>query len=107
MLDRFAGLLGASLTVVALVLVLLVVQLATQVYAFVDLARRGAVRGGNKWVWAVVIALGNLPGAIAYLAAGRPTAEADVSGASSRENAAGVEAARHAVDALYGPGDRR
>ena len=85
MLDRFARLLGASPTVAALV-------------------RRGAVRGGRKWVWALVIAVGNLPGAIGYLAAGRLMPEADVSGGAS---AAGGEAARRAVDALYGPRDQR
>ena len=105
MLDRFARLLGASPTVAALVLVLIVVQLATQVYALVDLARRPAVRGGRKWVWALVIALGNLPGAIAYLAAGRPAPEA-VSGAGSGTSSPGRDAARRAVESLYGPRDR-
>lgn len=104
MLDRFARLLGASPTVAALVLVLIALQVATQVYALVDLARRDAVRGGRKWVWALVIALGNLPGAIGYLAAGRPMQAADVSGGAS---AAGSEATRRAVDALYGPRDGR
>ena len=107
MLDRLARLAGVSPTVAALMLVLLVVQLAMQAYALVDLARRDAVRGGNKWVWALVIALGNVPGAIAYLAAGRPMKEADVPDAGSGANASGVDAARHAVDALYGPRDRR
>jgi hypothetical protein len=107
MLDRFARLLGVSPTVAAIVLVLLVVQVATQAYALVDLARRGAVRGGRKWVWALVIALGNLPGAIGYLVAGRAMPEPDVSGAGSAANAPGGEAARRAVDALYGPPDRR
>jgi hypothetical protein len=107
MLDRFARLLGASPTVAALVLVLIALQVATQVYALVDLARRGTVRGGRKWVWALVIALGNLPGAIGYLAAGRLMPEADVSGAGSGASAVGGEAARRAVDALYGPRDGR
>jgi len=107
MLDRFARLLDVSPTVAALVLVLIAVQVGTQVYALVDLARRGAVRGGRKWVWALVIALGNLPGAIGYLAAGRMTPEVDVSGVGSGASAAGGEAARRAVDALYGPRDQR
>ena len=104
MLDRFAQLLDVSTTVAALVLALIIVQVATQVYALVDLARRDSVRGGRKWPWALVIAFGNLPGAIAYLAAGRPTPQADVSGAGS---GAGAESARRAVDALYGPRDKR
>ena len=105
MLDRFARVLGTSPTVAAFVLVLIVVQVATQVYALVDLARRDAVRGGRKWVWALVIALGNLPGAIGYLAAGRPTPEAP-SGGGSGTSTAGREAARRAVESLYGPRDR-
>ena len=107
MLDRFARLLDVSTTVVAILLALIVVQVATQVYALVDLARRDAVRGGRKWVWAVVIALGNLPGAIAYLAAGRAAPEVDVSSAGSGASAAGAEAARRAVDTLYKPRDQR
>lgn len=103
MLDRFARLLEVSTTVAAIVLALLVAQVATQAYALVDLARREAVRGGRKWVWALVIGLGNLPGAIGYLVAGRPTPEVHVSGAGSGASAAGGEAARRAVDALYKP----
>jgi Phospholipase_D-nuclease N-terminal len=107
MLDRFARLLEVSAPVAAILLVLVVAQLATQVYALVDLARRDTVRGGRKWVWALVIALGNLPGAIGYLVAGRPAQEVDVSGAVSGASTAGGEAARRAVDALYGPRDRQ
>jgi hypothetical protein len=108
MLDRFARLLEVSTTVAALVLALVIAQVATQAYALVDLARRDAVRGGRKWVWALVIALGNLPGAIGYLVAGRSAPEVDASGAGSGASAAGADAARRAVDALYGPrGGRR
>ena len=107
MLDRLARLLEVSTTVAALVLALLIVQVATQVYALVDLARRDTVRGGRKWVWALAVALGNLPGAIAYLVAGRSEPEVHVEGAGSGADAAGREAARRAVDALYGPRDGR
>jgi hypothetical protein len=107
MLDRLADLIGVSRTVAALVLALIVVQVATQVFALVDLARRDAVRGGRKWVWALVIALGSLPGAIGYLAAGRTTSDADVSGARAGTSAGGAESARRAVDTLYGPRDQR
>jgi hypothetical protein len=103
MLDRLARLLDVSTTVAAIALVLIVAQLATQAYALVDLARREAVRGGRKWVWALVILLGNLPGAIAYLAAGRPTPQVDVSGGDSGASVARGDAARRAVDALYKP----
>ena len=104
MLDRFARLLEVSNTVAAIVLVIIVAQLATQVFALVDLARRDAVRGGKKWLWALVIAFGNLPGAIGYLVAGRVAPDVvSTSGAST----AGGEAARRAVDTLYGRRDQR
>lgn len=107
MLDRFARLLEVSTTVAAILLALIVAQVATQLFALVDLARRDSVRGGRKWVWALVIAFGNLPGAIGYLVAGRTPPEVNVSGAGSGASTAGGEAARRAVDALYGPRDRR
>jgi phospholipase D-like protein len=105
MLDWLALRMHVSTTVAALVVVLIVVQLATQFYALVDLARRDTVRGGPKWLWVLIIAFGNLVGAIAYLAVGRkvPTAPASDGGAA----AAGSDAARRAVDALYGPRDQR
>lgn len=107
MLDRIARLLDVSTTVAAILLALICVQVATQLYAFADLARRDAVRGDRKWVWALVIALGNLPGAIGYLVAGRPTRATDVSGLNSGANTVGGETARRAMDALYGPRDGR
>ena len=107
MLDRFARMLEISTGVAAIMLGLLVLQVATQVYALVDLARRDTVRGGKKWVWALVVALGNLPGAIAYLAAGRTPPAVDVPGAGSGASPAGGDAAHRAVDAQYGSRDRR
>jgi drug/metabolite transporter (DMT)-like permease len=105
MLDRLALVLHVSTTVTAIILLLVAVQLATQVYALVDLARRDEVFGGKKWVWALIIVLGNLLGAIGYLVGGRLTPAVDVSGSSA--STAGGEAARRAVDALYGPRDER
>ena len=107
MLDRFARMLDISTGVAAIMLGIIVLQVATQAYALVDLARRDAVRGGKKWVWALVIAFGNLPGAIAYLAAGRTPPEVDVPGAGSGASTAGGDAAHRAVDALYGSRDQR
>ena len=103
MLDRFARFLDVSTAVAVILLALIIVQVSMQAYALVDLARRDVVRGGRKWVWALVIAFGNLPGAIGYLVAGRPAQMMDVSGA----NTAGGEASRRAVDTLYGPRDSR
>jgi phospholipase D-like protein len=102
MLDWFARRLEVSTTVAAILLALLAVQLATQIIALVDLARRQAVRGGKKWPWALAIALGNLPGAVAYLAVGRTPSAAEMTG--QRSGASG-EAARRALDTLYGPRD--
>ena len=100
MLVRLARLLQVSTPVAVIVLALGVVQVTLLVFCLVDLARRDAVRGGRKWVWALIIVLGNLPGAIAYLVAGRPAPTLDAPGGVS---AAGSDAARRAVDALYGP----
>jgi len=104
MLDWLARRLEVSPSVAAILLVVIVAQVSTQVYALVDLVRRDTVRGGRKWVWAIAIAFGNLPGAIAYLAAGRTPPTADVPSASGA-SAAGDEAVKRAVDALYGPRD--
>ena len=107
MLERFTQMLGVSTGVAAVLLGVIVLQVATQVYALVDLVRRDAVRGDRKWVWALVIALGNLPGAIAYLAAGRMPPPVDVGRTGSGASTAGGDSARRAVDALYGPRDQR
>ena len=46
------------------------VQIAVQVAAARDLGKRNRVRGGNRWLWVVIILL-LLPGALAYFAFGR------------------------------------
>ena len=101
MLDRYARLMGTSTAVAAIIVALVIVQVGTQIYALVDLARRQAVRGGRKWPWALVIALGNLPGAMAYLVAGRTVAGVEAAEAPSRASAADGEAMRRALDTLY------
>jgi hypothetical protein len=107
MLDWLARRLDISPTVAGIVLGLIVVQLALQLYALADLARRDRVRGGRKWLWALVIAFGNVVGAIVYLAVGRSPAKIDIPATASGASTAGGEAARRAVDALYGPKDQR
>ena len=104
MLDWLALRMHVSTTVAALVVALVAVQLTMQVYALVDLSRRDTVRGGPKWLWVMIIAFGNLVGAIAYLAVGRTGQAAPPSDGGAA--AAGSDAARRAVDALYGPRDR-
>lgn len=107
MLDRLARMLEVSPAVAAMLLALIAVQIALQVYALVDLARRDAVRGGKKRVWVLVIAFGNLVGAIVYLAVGRTVPTTDVPGAGSGASTAGREAAGRAVDTLYGRRDKQ
>ncbi len=60
-------------TLILVLLPLVLVALALQIFALVDLYRRdkSRVQGGNKWVWLAVILLINPVGAIAYLLAGR------------------------------------
>jgi Phospholipase_D-nuclease N-terminal len=107
MLDWLAGRLHVSPTVAGILLGVIIVQLALQLYALADLARRDRVRGDRKWAWVLVIAFGNLVGAIVYLAVGRPSAEVDIPAGGSAASTAGGEAARRAVDALYGSRDQR
>jgi ABC-2 type transport system ATP-binding protein len=59
-------------TVVALIIPLIVVQLAMLILAIADLLRDDRrVRGGNKGVWAVVIVFVNILGPILYFLVGR------------------------------------
>jgi len=48
----------------------IVLQIALMVVALVDLARRERTRG-PKWVWVLVIVLGELLGPVVYLLFGR------------------------------------
>ncbi|MDP7620155.1 MAG: PLDc N-terminal domain-containing protein [Dehalococcoidia bacterium] len=60
-----------SFLVILAILLFVFFQLGVQVLAGIDIGRRKRVRGGNKWIWVWVILVGLLPGAIAYLVAGR------------------------------------
>jgi len=57
--------------IILLLVPLVVIQLALWFFALRDLRRRSRVKGGNKWVWVVIIMLGELIGPILYLAVGR------------------------------------
>jgi uncharacterized membrane protein len=107
MLNWLAGRLHITQTVAGILIGLTAVQLAVQLYALADLARRDRVRGDRKWLWVLVIVLGNLVGAIIYLAIGPAPGEVDIPAGGSAASTAGGEAARHAVDALYGKRDQR
>lgn len=56
---------------IPLLIPLVVIQLALMTVALLDLSRREKVRGGRKWVWALVIIFVNTIGPIIYLVAGR------------------------------------
>lgn len=80
-----------------------VAQLAFEVYALVDMLRRPASEltlGGRKWLWAVIILGVNWVGAILYLLAGRRPVPAS----DPRDASTGASFEASAVDALYGPG---
>lgn len=53
-----------------LLIPIVLLQLGLQVWALVDLVKREAVNG-PKWVWALIIILGEFLGAIIYLIVGR------------------------------------
>jgi len=108
MIDTIAEALGVSVSVVWGLAGLLVVQLAVQVWALVDLARRPRVRFDKKWIWAlIIIFLGNsFIGPIVYAAVGRNvTGEAAVEGGISAPR--DEETTRRAVDSLYGSDEPR
>jgi hypothetical protein len=48
----------------------IVLQLALMIFALLDLIRREKTRG-PKWLWAIIIVLGELLGPILYLLIGR------------------------------------
>jgi 4-amino-4-deoxy-L-arabinose transferase-like glycosyltransferase len=80
---------------------LVVVELALDVVALVDLYRRPSERvvGENKWLWVAIIVLVSLFGAIIYLAAGRKPALADDAAVAAPVRPSDI------VDSLYGPRD--
>ena len=59
--------------ILMLAIPILLIQIGLQVFALVDLYRQPKVRG-PKWVWAVIIILGEFIGAIVYLVIGRKEA---------------------------------
>ena len=105
MLSDLADKLGVSESAAVAIAVLLVVQVALQLAAIVDLVRRpNAAVKPNKYVWILVILLANLLGPILYFAIGRQSVE------TVEEPVAETPAASRAqtaADLLYGPDDKR
>jgi hypothetical protein len=54
-----------------LVLPLILIELGLMIFALVDLVRRPRVKGGNKWLWVIVIVLINIVGPLVYFVVGR------------------------------------
>jgi len=55
----------------ALIIPLALIELGLMAFALRDLLRRERVRGGNKWLWGVLIVFFGMIGPIAYLLLGR------------------------------------
>ena len=94
--------LGLSPAMLAAIGVLVALQLVLQVAALVSLARTPSSRiafGGRKWIWVLIIVLGEILGLTVYFAVGRVPALTQ-----ERPGARPVSGlARIAADALYGP----
>lgn len=58
---------------ILLILPLAAIQLVLMIIALTDLIKRdrSEVKGGNKWVWALVILLGSMIGSVLYLMLGK------------------------------------
>jgi hypothetical protein len=79
-------------------LLLAVLQCILQIFCVIDLVRRPAVTGGNKWLWGVLIVAGGLLGCLFYLGLGR-----NLNVVLEGDEAAGNDhATKRAIDDLYG-----
>ena len=56
---------------ILLIVPLVVVQLGLIAFALYDLVRRKRVKGGNKWLWGIIIVVVNIIGPILYFVLGR------------------------------------
>jgi len=109
MIANIAELLEVSTSVVWALVALVVVQVAVQVWALVDLARRRRVRFDAKWLWAVVIIVfgSSFLGPILYAAIGRNVVQEPETLDESASEPSSVDRTRRAVDALYGKDEDR
>ncbi len=57
--------------VILLLLPIIIIEFGLLVFALIDLIRRQKVRGGNKWLWGVIIVVIEFIGPIVYFIAGR------------------------------------
>ena len=56
---------------IALLIPLILVELGLLAFALYDLVKRKRVRGGNKWVWGIIIVVVEIFGPILYFVLGR------------------------------------
>jgi hypothetical protein len=56
--------------ILPLLIPVILLQLGLMIYCLIDLSRRESTRG-PKWMWALIIILGELIGPIVYLIVGR------------------------------------
>lgn len=60
-----------GLEIIKLVWPLIVLQLAVQIYALVDIVKRGKTKNLNIPIWLVIIILGEIIGSLIYFLIGR------------------------------------
>lgn len=103
-MTELADRLNVSLPVLLLIGAVAVVQIGLAIYALSDLWKRDRVVGGRKWIWAILILIGNLAGSVLYLAVGRdvPPEIAEQPISHSDQSLSHAERIRRGVDALYG-----
>jgi hypothetical protein len=56
---------------IALLTPLILVELGLLAFALYDLVKRKRVRGGNKWVWGIIIVVVEIFGPVLYFVLGR------------------------------------
>lgn len=64
-----------GLEIIKLVWPLIILQLAVQVYAIIDLAKKGKTKNLSFVIWLLIIILGEIFGSIIYFLVGRAEEE--------------------------------
>lgn len=67
--------LSSTLDILKLAWPLILIQLAVEIYALVDLGRKGKTKNLSPVIWVLIILLVNMIGAILYLLIGRSDEE--------------------------------
>ena len=62
---------GTDFNVILLLVPIVLVQLGLMAFVLYDLVKRTRVKGGNKWVWGIIIVVINIIGPILYFVLGR------------------------------------